>query len=177
MINIKGQVEIRVLDAVTLEVLDVKIQDNVITRKFYNDWANTTSPITTYLYISTINVPNTEDWIHVRGCDTTGFLPSGVTSPRFYAAAGADPAYIQITRRFGAPAATRQIYTVLLSTDTNTDTPFTSYRASAYVTFSTPCTQTSSQILDVYYRMQASSDTTYSYNNYAYSAIQSLNAL
>ena len=177
MINIKGQVEIRVLDAVTLEVLDVKIQDNVITRKFYNDWANTTSPITTYLYISTINVPNTEDWIHVRGCDTTGFLPSGVTSPRFYAAAGADPAYIQITRRFGAPAATRQIYTVLLSTDTNTETPFTSYRASAYVTFSTPCTQTSSQILDVYYRMQASSDTTYSYNNYAYSAIQSLNAL
>ncbi len=177
MMQILGKVEIRVLDANTLEVLDVVEQDNVITSLFYNRWITTPySSIATTIILSADTAPSYEDWSTIVKADTSGFIPSGVITPQLFPAVGAVPPYVQFMRRFNPPITTRNINTIALS-DTSSTTTFSANVVMAYVKLLAPCTQTPSQILDVYYRVQAVSSGSYSYNFYNQNPGATLQAL
>lgn len=168
---LSGQVEIRVLDADTLEVLDVVKQNNVITRKCYHNFLNGVVP-NKEIYISPSTAPSYEDWCSVANCITDGFTPAGVTTPLDVPASGPTPRYVQLMRRFNAPATTRSISTILLPYGQGDS--FSQQIAFAYVSLTVPCVQTNTQILDVYYRVQAVETTTYMYNNSPTNAARTL---
>ncbi len=178
MLKFIGIVVTRLLDKNTLELIEEREQRNVITRYFYNKWlsAGDGSSILTDLYVSTSNQPAVEDWPDIPNCITDGFVPAGVTSPRLYQAAGVDPAYVQVMRRFNPGGTQRSINTILLA-GTSAAGTFTTAAALCYVKLAVPCIQTTSQILDVYYRVQVINDAENSYNYYAPSAHYSLKSL
>ncbi len=167
MLKLEGHVTLQLLDAETLEVLSTTEQTNVITRKMYQSWINISSSLFAQLHISTEVAPHYEDWCMVRSVITNGTIPVGVTSPQAFPAVGLTPAYVQVFRRFDAPAVTRSITTVLLSEDNSTSGTFSTNIVSAYVNLASPCVQTNTQVLDVTYRIRAVPDTSNnSYNNY-----------
>lgn len=168
--EITGKVIINVLDAETMEVVETIEQSNVITKLFYYHMVNNAKiDSTTSIYLSPSTTPSYEDWCYVPNCVTTGYTPVGVTTPQMFY--GADPAYLQVMRRFDAPAVTRSISTVGLylgqvwpNAISHTD-GVVSQMLDAYVKLSAPCTQTTTQILDVYYRVQVSTTGIKNYNN------------
>lgn len=177
MVELSGKVEIRVLDAETLEVLDVIEQNNVITKFLYYNWADADTQLLNTVYLSTDNYPHYEDWQDIRNCITNGYLPVGVTSPLLVPAAGAVPDYVQLMRRFDPPTSTRTINTVLLALTTGGAWTFSSQSALAYVNLTVPCVQTTTQLLDVFYRIQSVTPTYTPYNYYNIDPIGVLAAL
>lgn len=177
MIELSGKVEIRVLDAETHEVLEVIEQSNVITTFMYYNWTNASPTLMNNVYISTDNYPNYEDWPDVRNCYTNGYVPIGVTSPLLVPAAGPTPDYVQLMRRFDPPATTRTINTVLLANNTIGTSWFSAQSAYAYVNLNVPCVQTTTQLLDVFYRIQTATPVYTPYNYYNIDPIGTLTAL
>lgn len=97
-----------------------------------------------------------------------------VTSPNYFPAAGATPAFTEWGTRIPVPPSNRQINTIMLtdgnismqaSIDTINALP-TFANIHAYSKLSTPCSQSTSQILDVYYRVQFPAQTQYSKSTY-----------
>lgn len=97
-----------------------------------------------------------------------GFVDPSQVSPKYFAEDGPTPAYIQIIRRFSPPTTDRTVSLIAL-TDIpasypydmySTDTYTTSrYSIAASITLDPPCIQTTSEILDIYYRIVFPSNT------------------
>lgn len=164
-VELSGKVIINVLDAETMEVVNTIEQSNVIT-KLLHGRISQSGGFSTSVYLSPSNVPSYEDWCAVPDCITNGYIPIGVTSPLSFPAAGGNAAYVQLMMRFDAPTATRTIYTVGLPYTSTSLNGKTQYVMNAYVNLSAPCVQTTTQIMDVYYRVQATESTVHSYNSF-----------
>lgn len=179
MLELSGSVHVLVRDADTLEIINEIEQKNVITYTMYNSWI-TGGIITGSILLSTSTSPHYEDWAYVPNCITDGYIPAGVTSPRLVAASGNVPAYIELAHRFNAPAITRSINTIGIANNSfsgSTGPGSINRVMAAYVTLSAPCVQTNTQILDVYYRVQATSTNSYNYNLYNITPTITLNSL
>lgn len=86
-----------------------------------------------------------------------GYVSTGVTSPLWVEKAGATPQYVQYQNRFDAPAVQRIINSVFLYSSGGTSSNVvntTNIAMHAYAALSTPCIQTTTTVLDVYYRVQ-----------------------
>lgn len=93
-----------------------------------------------------------------------GFVESGVTSPEIFfppADTGSPqlktPPYIQFQQRFSPPAVDRTITIIGLTADTPTSTNIATWKRSlahAWVTLTPSCGQTTTETLDVFYRIQ-----------------------
>jgi hypothetical protein len=166
--EITGKVIINVRDAKTMEIVETIEQSNVITKTFNYCRYNNNGVSGFDIFISPSTTASYEDWPLVTGCITTGYVPVGVTSPTQFP--DADPAYIQLMRRFDAPTVTRSISTIGLyhatfSTAIGHSDGTISRILNAYVKLSSPCIQTNTQILDVYYRIQVSNSNVKNFNN------------
>lgn len=166
MMEFTGSVLINVLDAETMEVVDTIEQTNSITKSFYYTTLTNNTAITNNVYISTDIAPSCEDTGVMFNCITDGIIPAGVSSPNYFLSA--TPIYGQLMRRFAAPAVTRSITSVGIpgASPYITSLPGTNPgTVIAFVSLSSPCIQTSTQILDVYYRIQCNV-TTWKTSNY-----------
>ena len=167
MLNLSGQVVIQIRDAETLELIQEIEQKNVITQNMYYDWLAGGSRLVDNIAISPQITPSFEDWAYVKDCIVDGYVPPGVTSPRMVAASGATPPFVELMRRFNAPSSDRTINTIgLPSYSVSSVSYFQSRLMTAYVALSTPCIQTSTQILDVFYRVQGQVSSTKTFNYY-----------
>jgi hypothetical protein len=159
MVKLKGSIEIRVIDVDSGDVVDVIKQGNVITdRALYyrimtgNSMGNTTNSIVLGLDTS---IPQAHDWSSLANTVSGGAVPSGVSSPQWFSATPTTPQYAQWVNRINPGASTRTINYIALIDTLGTDSTYTGQQpVNAYVALTTPCTQTSTQILDVYYRVQ-----------------------
>lgn len=159
MMQIKGSVEIRVIDIETNEVVDVIKQNNVITdRALYgrmmqgNSPGNSTNSIVLGLDTP---IPQAHDWPSLAATVSGGSVPSGVASPQWFNVTSTTPAYTQWVNRYNPGATSRTINYIALVDTVGGDNQVTGQQSvNAYVALTTPCVQTSTQILDVYYRIQ-----------------------
>lgn len=150
--KIKGIVQIQKLDRDTLEVKDTIIQENVITSlwRTYLPY----QPTDTFgpnIILGSEDVPNAVDHAWIRNA-VYGTVPIGATSPQWFSTT--DPMYSQWVQRFQPPVSgTRLIYQVGLTSATSADIFGLSY-VNAFVYLATPCSQNSTELLDVTYRVQ-----------------------
>ena len=155
--KITGSVEIRRVDSVTGEIVEVIKQNNLIpaasllgvlnwngsSRYFGNKRISiSTSTTTPTIFNSTLT-----DII------ATGYIPADVTSPTWNPAI--DPPYGQIQNRIDFTGASRTFNSVGLtdlgSTNNQGNVSATTY---AYLKLDTPCTQGATEFLDIFYRIQ-----------------------
>lgn len=154
--NIVGLVEIRLLNADTLEVEQEVTTTNTLTYSVWDRWARLTN-VGNNIIISADDAISTKDFSRVWD-PIFGFVPVGATSPQIFSATETTPLYVQWTNRFNAPTAgtSRTINTVGLTSATIAQ--HSTVECSAYVKLTAPCIQTDTQLLDVTYRMQFTRD-------------------
>lgn len=166
---LKGEIEILIRDSETMEVVDRIIQPNIVTNKIFEvltansgttGWIRGTIVATSAVMYPSRNckyVPG-----NISGNQSVvGTAIPGNGAPDFFPKNGATPAFAQWSTRLGLPASTRTISTVLL-TDVNSQSyldnsagslQYYSYENYAYSKLNIPCTQTTTQFFDIYYRV------------------------
>lgn len=155
--KITGSVEIRKVDSVTGEVLEVIKQDNLIpaasllgvldwngSHRYFGDRRISISTSTTIPSISNSTLTN---------IIATGYIPTGVTSPTWNPAI--DPPYGQIQNRIDFTGTSRVFNSVgLTGLSSSNNQGNVSSQAFAYLKLDTPCTQGAAEFLDIFYRIQ-----------------------
>jgi len=166
---LKGEIEIVIRDSETLEVIDRIIQPNVITYQTFDQILTNSgdaymrgtivaasipmSPSPSQVYVPINSGPNTS---------VVGAAIPGNGNPDYFPRNGLIPAFTQWSTRLPLPASTRTISTVLLTNVGSQNWlndpwyygsgPYTQ-RIYAYSRLATPCTQTTTQFFDIYYRV------------------------
>ena len=155
--RITGSVEIRRVDSVTGEIVEVIKQNNLIPAASLLgvlDWNG--SP--TYfgnrrISISTSTTTPTIFNSTLTNIIATGYIPAGVTSPTWHPAI--DPPYGQIQNRIDFTGASRTFNSVGLTDLGSTNNQGNvSATTLAYLKLDTPCTQGATEFLDIFYRIQ-----------------------
>lgn len=153
-IRLEGEVTLTVRDAKTLEVKREYIESNTVTGILYHRWLRE-QPI--------ISGSPTPDGIYLSNRKLSPVLSANkigqayarrdtiLLAPTFFVGS---PDYMETKQRFNAPPSTRTINTIFIG---QTDAAFiaTGNSCVAYAPLSTPCTQTTTEVLDVTYRIQA----------------------
>lgn len=158
----KGQITTQLRDAATLELIDEQVVNNIITEEFYN-FLLYSGNISAFNIVINGKAMAPSRWtVLIPGNVAGNFalhphlgIPSR-SRVEFFPAAGDVPAFIQYCGRYNPPAAPLLIKTVVLgSMDSqgNLNAQDATVAAIAYSKLNTPCTQTTSQVLDVYYRI------------------------
>lgn len=154
----RGLINIQISDANTGEHIDSIEQSNIITDHFVRNIFQNNTLNNLYIYISnavykpslypTKNIPDNTTLGFNKTTSTTE-IP-GVPRIQFVDKTLTSEAYLQVGLRFSPPNAgtTRNIKTVALTNDFRNN-----YFLYAYSELATPCTQTDSQIYDIYYRI------------------------
>ena len=131
------------------------IQDETL-KAMATSWGSTATPIGSNLYINwsvASPVSQRRDLIQMPTQSVDGIAIAGVTSPEYTWYEPNDFVHIKkIVKRFLAPAADITIYTIGVR---NTGSP------QASVTLTVPCVQTTTQTLDVFYRIQVAYEDGY----------------
>jgi hypothetical protein len=163
---LKGQIQAILRDALTGEIAEDQTVDNIVTEHFYYHIRDTFSVEGMGICINSKAMTPSRWNQHVPGNFNGGFalnpdtnIPSIGAPLQFFSAAGSTPAYLQFSGRYNPPSADRTLKTVLLLGG-NHDQGTLNYPAGipacttyAYAPLATPCTQTTTQVLDVYYRI------------------------
>lgn len=151
--KLKGIVQVRKLHRDTLEVLDTFEQENTITIRgrhlISKDQSN--AALGPYIVLSTETTPNGAAdywWMHGPIYGTT---PVGATSPQLLYDTGLARYYSQWMQRFTPPTSGTRYITQIGLTNLSSSGPLP---VNAYVTLTTPCSQTFEELLDVTYRIQ-----------------------
>jgi hypothetical protein len=155
--KITGSVEIRRIDSVTGEVVEVIKQDNLIPAASllgvldwngsYRYFGDRRISISTSTATPTILNSTLTDII------ATGYIPANVTSPTWNPAI--DPPYGQIQNRIDFTGTSRTFNSVgLTSSQPNNNQNNVSTTTFAYLKLDTPCTQGATEFLDIFYRIQ-----------------------
>ena len=175
MIKAKGIVELHLTDTKTGEKT-VFTKENLITNLGLYMLINGTT-VGPNIYISTDRDLPLRQFcdIQMQKMISAGYVPSGETSPLWFNKTSSTPDYVQFKQRFDPPAAgtSRSIWSVFLSGGTSSiyyyknqgytwrsssgSTPSLSVAETwlqTKVVFDAACTQSDSQVLDVYYRIQ-----------------------
>ena len=170
---IKGEIEILIRDSVTMEVVERIIQPNIVTNKLFGQIVSNSVDAFIKGSIVAVSLPispsRTNVYIpsNMSGCTSVLGIPiPGNGNPDWFPKNGLIPAFAQWSTRLNLPAATRTISTVMLTDMGNGDSnqwmlnqayQFTSQspnlQAFAYSRLATPCTQTTTQFFDIYYRV------------------------
>ncbi|MGB3207434.1 MAG: hypothetical protein WBB28_20810 [Crinalium sp.] len=164
-LQLKGEVEIRVIDATTGEIKSIQKQSNLIPDetlrhilrdRYYGYGGHFTPGIFAELRIgiSTSTVPPRKDNYLVDAIAAVGFIATGVVSPKIFPAA--NPPYGQIQNRIlfiGAVRSFRTIFLTAAASNDNYASPQTQ-QAYAYTLLDLPCTQGVNDILELFYRIQ-----------------------
>lgn len=162
---LKGQIEIQVRDAQTLELEDSRIQSNIVLNTMFSLLSGSSSAIIPGKIVVTTKrlspsrvasrVPSSTD----TAVSSMGSSIPGRPSPEWFEKNGETPAFVQWCTRIDVPSRNRQINTIML-TDVATASTLNSNNSSdpngkayAYAKLASPCEQTTTQILDVYYRI------------------------
>lgn len=116
---------------------------------------------------ATAAMSKTNDLVNGRLLYASGYNDPATVSPQWFAPAGEMPAFVQFKQRFDPPTlgSVRNITSIALCNITpagasafiaaNTDTIGTSFnKLHAGFILSSPCTQTDTQVLDIFYRIQ-----------------------
>lgn len=154
---LKGLVTVVVRDAETLEEINRYEQSNIVTNEMYR-MLSTNDILPSVIVISSHrlspSVYNIAIPISNNTTVTGGPIP-GKGNPDFFPATADNDMYAQWSTRVPAPVTDMTINTIALCqiAPSNTWWDINAQRTLAYMKLSTPCTQTSSQILDVYYRV------------------------
>lgn len=162
--NIKGFVEIRLINKDTLEVEQVVKQENTVTN--YLRDRITSYAVASYgsTYITGDELVISDDandsipdfWWVLR--PIWGYTPAGVTQPQAIQYTSVSPTYLQWVKRFDPPAVgtTRTINMVGQThlTAGSIESTATRIAVNAYVKLNTPVIQNDTQLVDVFYRIQ-----------------------
>ncbi len=155
--KITGSVEIRRIDSVTGEIVEVIKQDNLIpaasllgvlawngTYRYFGDRRISISASTTTPTIFNSTLTN---------IIATGYIPTNVTSPTWHPAI--NPPYGQIQNRIDFTGSARTFNSVGLTNEfPNNNQNNVSATTYAYLKLDTPCTQGATEFLDIFYRIQ-----------------------
>lgn len=182
MLKLEGIVGIRLTDTVTGEVIE-REQKNTFTVASLYRWLSGIG-MGNLIMISTDKTPNNKFDIPIRydNVYTHGYTSSGVTSPLWTEPTTTEPGQVLLTQRFDAPGSTRNIWSIIIiekttyfysdqagtlyetssgnsrcRLDANSNPPDSTYLDSACcarVLLDTVCTQSTTQVLDVYYRIK-----------------------
>lgn len=153
-IQLIGEVKLTTRDAKTLDVKREYIEPNTVTGYFYSRWLRADeitagSPQPDAIYLSDRKLSSNMSLNRIGQADAR--RDTVLIAPTFFAGS---PDYMETKQRFNPPPSLRTINTIFLW---RTDIPFlsTSNNSIAYVPLITPCTQTTTEVLDVTYRIQA----------------------
>ena len=147
-------------------VVDSIVKENLITDHAVRLLLNGSS-IGPYIAITSDTTPPSKQYPYVATAAYYGAGAgiSGITSPQWFEESGPNPMYCQFNLRFDAPAVTRSINGVFLAgtnTAAATINATTKYSAvtlhgmwmHTHVALDTTCTQSTTQVLDVIYRLK-----------------------
>jgi hypothetical protein len=119
--------------------------------------------ITPNIVIYSVSTPPSKyDWAGITATDgarATGFVDSSQISPQFFKATLTDPSYTQVVNRFSPPTSgPRYVRYIALQPNavgTPQDTPLNTnyYTTSASITLDPPCIQSTTEVLDIFYRV------------------------
>lgn len=159
----KGQITTQLRDAATLELIDEQVVNNIVTEEFYIFMAQNQAFKGMDIIINGKSIaPSRFQSTLPSNVDGNFALSPSSSIPsrekvEFFPAAGDTPSFVQFSGRYLAPSVNRTIKTVMLvtsetqgnmnSADNTTTKPF------AYSRLNSPCVQTTSQVLDVFYRL------------------------
>jgi hypothetical protein len=155
--KIEGVVEIKKVDSVTGEIVEVITQKNLIpansllgvlsanaTNNYFGDRRISISTSTTTPTILNSTLTN---------IIATGYIPSNATSPTWNP--GIDPPYGQIHNRIDFTGTSRVFNSVgLTALGSGNSQGNLSTQTYAYLKLDTPCTQGATEFLDIFYRIQ-----------------------
>ena len=155
--KIEGVVEIRRVDSVTGEIVEVITQKNLIPANSLLEVLSVNATSNYFgqrrISISTSTATPTILTSTLTGIIATGYIPSGVTSPTWNP--NIDPPYGQIQNRIDFSGTSRVFNSVgltdLSSSNNQSNLSTTTY---AYLKLDTPCTQGATEFLDIFYRIQ-----------------------
>lgn len=158
---IKGLVELRLVNADTLEIEQTITQENTVTQHLrsqmvvhgYTYNRSGLYPVGKYVVISEDDNESKYDFWHVRN-PIYGFVAVGETDVQTFDSTLTTPTYTEFRYRFNPPSAgtTRNVNTVGIATTTAVFSDNT-VPVTAYVKLTSPCVQTDTQLLDVVYRI------------------------
>ena len=161
----KGEIQIVLRDAATGDIDYEKVFPNIVTDALYNRIQTFNSLAGLVIAINGKSMAPSRWNARFPGgfsgnlaAVADGQVPSIGASPQYFPAAGNVPAFLQYSGRFNPPSVSRTLKTVALINGVNNATmsnPASADQAVtyAYAPLANPCTQTSSQVLDVYYRV------------------------
>lgn len=164
---LKGEIEVITRDALTGEIIDRVVQPNIVTNRMFEALvANSSTSIMgkTIVATSAILYPSrigrTLPFNNGSITSVIGTAIPGAGSPDFFPANLPTAAFAQFSTRLGLPVVNRTIATVILTetgvTQLYLDAPGGSSYSNSIYAFSklnTPCIQTPTQFLDIYYRI------------------------
>jgi hypothetical protein len=163
MFKMKGIVEIRKTNLETGNVEIIEDTNTIMLQTLKTIISSTAtegtvSAIGPYIGISTLSsTPVNTETFDSASTMVVGYTASGVVSPQFVLASGGVPDYTQWLQRFDPPGSgQRNINSILLLSGTSTS----SNTLYARCLLSTTCVQTTTEVLDIYYRIQWLNDTT-----------------
>lgn len=158
----KGQITCILRDQASMNITDEQVTCNIVTDLFYEQLSETMSLTDLNIVINGKEMAASR-YQRIVPCNVDGniaFYPDiaipSVLSREFFPASGSTPAFIQCSGRFNPPALARTIKTILLTNNSyqgNLNYQNDSIKSLAYAKLNTPCIQTPSQVLDVYYRI------------------------
>jgi len=170
---IRGEVHLIFRDKTTGEITKELTKKNVITESMLHWMAdpeydsggsgaadfNGLGKFGEYIFLSDMEHRSDRDWVYVYNPIAIGRTESGIQNPDLLngniGSGGTHAYYIQHQQRFDPPASTRTIRVICLGRWDQDDIPL--YKApitvGAYLPLTTPCTQSPTETLDVFYRI------------------------
>lgn len=179
MIELRGEIEIHVREIETGEIVNVIKQTNQITVVAYERLL-TGGSIGPFIGLSTLATKPSkwEKYVPSATTHVVGTVAGGVTSPLWVEPTSTTPRYVQLTNRFNPPTGSDRVISSIFLTDM-TATNFATMKSGAptgdtstygggsmytaatrsgtvhaRALLASPCTQTTTQVLDVFYRVQ-----------------------
>lgn len=148
--QVKGQVTYILRDAVTEDIILQKTESNVVTDRFLSS-----NFFPTTIGVSEQNVNSDPRRRYIYDVKATGTDIAGIPNPEGVFT-DTTPFYSEWRQRFNAPAADITIRTIVLGNSLQDSGvgDVNSQEAYAYLALTSPCIQTTTQILDVFYRIQ-----------------------
>jgi len=163
---LRGEAHLVFRDITTGEITREHRQKNTITETMLNRMAGCDLNFNggygrfgDYVFIGGWQQPTDRDTYRIWDVFAFGYTETGVTQPRFLSGnvgtGGTFAYYYEYQQRFNPPSSDRDIYVVAVPWD-GTTSPRGGNEptdAAAYLALTTPCTQTTTETLDVFYRI------------------------
>lgn len=164
---LKGEIEVHIRDAETLELVEKREQKNIVLNTMFAHLTGSLSPtIPKVIAVSTKRFSPSRTANRIPTADntwttSTGPAIPGRSNPEWFDKNGDTPMFIQWSARIDVPVQNRQINTIFLTDITqpsylsqNSSLFGNAYgQAYAYAKLAAPCNQSTTQIMDVFYRI------------------------